>query len=181
LFLGSVAEEVVRHASCPVLTIREQQEPRPVKIMKRILVPIDFSEYSQQALIYAKEIASFYNARLLLLHIVEEFIPPTFYMTTGASAVAFSPELKAKTKEAIIELMQNTKGPKVEADFYVIEGNAAHDIVDFAKEKNSDLIVIATHGRTGLEHLLMGSVTEKVVRRAPCPVFTVRTFGKSLV
>jgi nucleotide-binding universal stress UspA family protein len=102
-------------------------------------------------------------------------------MTTGASAVAFSPELKARTKEAMIELVQKTKGPKVEADFYVIEGNAAHDIVDFAKEKNSDLIVIATHGRTGLEHLLMGSVTEKVVRRAPCPVFTVRTFGKSLV
>lgn len=181
LFLGSVAEEAVRHAVCPVLTIREQQEPMPVDTMHRILVPVDFSAYSERALIHAKEIAASFDARLQVLHIIEEFIPPTFYMSTGAAAVTFSPELKAKTKEALLELLQDTDGPEVQADFYVLEGNAAHDIVDFAKEKKSDLIVIATHGRTGLEHLLMGSVTEKVVRRAPCPVFTVRTFGKSLV
>lgn len=181
LFLGSVAEEVVRLAPCPVLTIREREAAAPVESMKRILVPVDFSEHAEQALVYAKEMAAFYNARLQLLHIIEEFIPPTFYMTTGISTIRFSTELKIKTHEAMIELLQKTKGPKVEADFHVIEGNAAHDIADFAKEKNSDLIVISTHGRTGLEHLLMGSVTEKIVRWAPCPVFTVRTFGKSLI
>lgn len=181
LFLGSVAEEVVRLASCAVFTIREREAAAPVEKMKRILVPVDFSAHAQQALVYAKELAAFYHARLQLIHVIEAFIPPTFYVTTGISTITFSAELKAKTHEAMIELLQKTKGPKVEADFHVIEGNAAYDIVDFAKEKNSDLIVISTHGRTGLEHLLMGSVTEKVVRRAPCPVFTVRTFGKSLV
>lgn len=181
LFLGSVAEEVVRLASCPVFTIRERKEAAPVASMKRILVPVDFSNHGQQTLIYAKKLAGFYQARLQLLHIIEEFIPPTFYMTTGISTVQFSAELKAKSQEALIELLQKMPGPKVEAEFHVIEGNAAHDIVDFAGEKNSDLIVISTHGRTGLEHLLMGSVAEKVVRRAPCPVFTVRSFGKSLV
>jgi nucleotide-binding universal stress UspA family protein len=78
-------------------------------------------------------------------------------------------------------LLQKAKGPEVAADLHVIEGHAAADIVRFAESHHSDLIVIATHGRTGIEHMLLGSITEKVVRRAPCPVFTVRTFGKSLV
>lgn len=181
LFLGSVTEEVVRLASCPVLTIRELTTPTPVENIKQILVPVDFSEHSQRALTYAKSLAAFYRARLQMLHILEEYIPPTFYMATGSSAVTFSIELKKKTHEAMIALLQDTTGPEVDADFHVIEGYAAHDIVDFAQEKKSDLIVIATHGRTGLEHMLLGSVTEKVVRRAPCPVFTVRTFGKVLI
>ncbi len=180
LLLGSVAEEVVRLASCPVLTIREREAPMPVEMMQRILVPVDFSEHSKQALIYAKEIAAFYKARLQLLHIIEEFVPPTFYMAAGVSVMTFAPDLNAKARQAMAALLQETNGPKVEADLHVVEGYAAHDIVDFAKEHGSDLIVIATHGRTGLKHTLMGSVTEKVVRRASCPVFTVRAFGKSL-
>ena len=67
------------------------------------------------------------------------------------------------------------------AEFHVIEGRAAADITECAKELASDLIVIATHGLTGIEHLLMGSVTEKVVRRASCPVFTVTVYGKNLI
>jgi nucleotide-binding universal stress UspA family protein len=78
-------------------------------------------------------------------------------------------------------LLRETKGPEVPAGLYVVEGYAAGDIVSFAENYASELIVIATHGRTGLEHMLLGSVTEKVVRRAPCPVFTVRAFGKALV
>lgn len=181
LFLGSVAEEVVRLASCPVLTIREQETPAPVEMMKRILVPVDFSEHSQQALIYAKKIATLYNARLQLLHVVEEVIHPACYMASGPSVLAFKPELKAGAQQEMKKLLKETTGPEVAADFHVIEGRAAVDIVNFAKNDHSDLIVIATHGRTGIEHMLLGSVTEKVVRRAPCPVFTVRAFGKSLV
>ena len=77
--------------------------------------------------------------------------------------------------------MCETPGPEVGADIRVIEGYAARDLLHFAESEASDLIVIATHGRTGLEHMLLGSVTEKVVRRAACPVFTVRAFGKSLM
>ncbi|MDZ7363270.1 MAG: universal stress protein [candidate division KSB1 bacterium] len=181
LFLGSVAEEVVRLSVAPVLTIREREEPKPVTMMKQILVPLDFSNFSQRALQYAREIAGFYNARLQLLHVIQDFIPPTFYLAAAASLSRVTPELKLKIKEAMEKLFEETAGPAVTAEYHVIEGYAAHDIVDFAQENNSDLIVIATHGRTGIEHMLMGSVTEKVVRRAPCPVFTVRAFGKTLV
>jgi nucleotide-binding universal stress UspA family protein len=181
LFLGSVAEEVVRLASCPVLTIRERETPAPVEVMKHILVPVDFSGPGQQALVYAKQIAAFYNARLQLLHVVEEFIPPTFYMASGSSIFAFKPELKARAEQEMKKLLKEAKGPEVAADFHVIEGHAAIEIVNFAESRQTDLIVIATHGRTGIAHTLLGSITEKVVRRAPCPVFTVRVFGKSLV
>jgi nucleotide-binding universal stress UspA family protein len=181
LFLGSVAEEVVRLAPCPVLTVRERETPAPVETMKHILVPLDFSAPAQQALVYAKEIAAFYGARLQLLHVVEEFIPPAFYMVGGASAFASKPKLKAGAKREMKKLFEKTQGPKVAADFHVIEGHAAVDIVKFAENHHSDLIVIATHGRTGIQHMLLGSVAEKVVRHAPCPVFTVRTFGKSLI
>jgi nucleotide-binding universal stress UspA family protein len=181
LFLGSVAEEVVRLASCPVLTIREKADPASAEIMKHILVPVDFSKSAQQALVYAKEMAAFYHACLQLLHVVEQIIHPAFYMATGASELAFAPDLKARTKEAMERLLQETPGPKVPVELHVIEGHAARDIVNFAESFHSDLVVIATHGRTGLEHMLLGSVAEKVVRRAKCPVFTVRAFGKNLV
>ncbi len=181
LFLGSVAEEVVRLAPCPVLTIRERETPAPIEIMKLILVPVDFSEHARQALVYAKQIAATYKARLQLLHVVEEVIHPACYMATGPSVLAFPPELKERAKLEMKKLLRETKGPEVAADLHVIEGYAARDIINFAENYASDLIVIATHGRTGFEHMLLGSVTEKVVRRAPCPVFTVRTFGKSLI
>ena len=70
---------------------------------------------------------------------------------------------------------------EVPAETFVLEGRATKDIVKFAEKNDSDLVVIATHGLTGIEHFLIGSVTQKVVRRAPCPVFTVKTYGKSLV
>jgi nucleotide-binding universal stress UspA family protein len=77
-------------------------------------------------------------------------------------------------------LYKESAGPEVDASLHVLEGYATRDIVEFAGNNESDLIVIATHGRTGIKHLLLGSVAEKVVRMAPCPVFTVKGFGKSL-
>jgi nucleotide-binding universal stress UspA family protein len=181
LFLGSVAEEVVRMASCPVLTIRERKEPIPAEMAKSILVPVDFSEHSQQALVYAKKVAAFYHARLQLLHVIEEAVPPACYMAAGTSILTYKPELKTGAEQEMKRLLRETKGPEVPASLHITEGYPARDVVTFAEKYNSDLILIATHGRTGLEHMLLGSVAEKVVRRAPCPVFTVRAFGKSLV
>jgi len=78
LLLGSAAEEVVRLADCPVFTIRESEEVKPIKLFERILVPIDFSDHSKKALAYAKEIADSYDANLQLLHIIEDTIHPAF-------------------------------------------------------------------------------------------------------
>jgi nucleotide-binding universal stress UspA family protein len=181
LFLGSVAEEVVRMAHCSVLTIRERKEPLPVEAVERILVPVDFSEHSKRALAYAKELAAAYQTRLQLLHVVEEVIHPAFYRASGPSILALKPDLRTTVEHELRNFLKEIKGPEAAADFYVIEGRAAHAIVNFAESYHSDLVVISTHGLTGLVHMLHGSVTEKVVRTAPCPVLTVSALGKSLL
>lgn len=181
LFLGSVTEEVVRLAPCPVLTIRERKESMAVEAIKSILVPIDFSEHSRDALIYAKQFASAYGAHMHLLHVIETNAVPPFYVglnVTGFDSVA---DIKARTETALQQLLAETAGPNVASTLHILEGYPAHDIVHFAEKHSMDYIVIATHGLTGFKHLLLGSVAEKVVRRAPCPVFTVKAFGKSLI
>lgn len=181
LFLGSVAEEVVRLSPCPVLTIREREEPQKIEKIDRVLVPVDFSEHARSALRHAREIAAVYGAGLQLLHVIETALQPTFYTTGKTSAMELRPDIEDKSKEAMQKLFDEAAGPEVATDLHVVEGHAARDIVRFAEDTASDLIVIATHGLTGIRHLLLGSVTEKVVRTAPCPVFTVKAFGKSLV
>ncbi|MCG8603734.1 universal stress protein [bacterium] len=181
LFLGSVAEEVVRLADQPVLTIREQKEPKASMGFNRVLVPVDFSEHGKAALAQAKEIAAAYNATIDLLHVVEETVHPSFYATGKTSIFDFTPDITAKSVEALKQMVEETLGPEVPTEFHVTEGRAADEIAKFSEQLESDLIVIATHGLTGLEHFMVGSVTEKVVRMARCPVFTVKSFGRSLI
>lgn len=181
LFLGSVAEEIVREAPCPVFTIRERKEPRPVEAIRQILVPIDFSEHARDALLYALQFADSYGAHLHLLHVIETNAVPPFYIGLNISGYDSTPDLKARVEKALQQLSEELPAAQVPVTTHLLEGYAAHDIVHFAEQQAIDLIVIATHGLTGFKHLLLGSVTEKVVRRAPCPVFTVKAFGKSLI
>ncbi len=181
LLLGSVAEEVVRTAPCPVMTVREQEAPKSARAIERVLVPIDFSEHSKMALANAKELAAVYGARIQLLHVVEETVHPAFYVTGKSSIFELIPDILEKSKTALRELWSEVKGPEVEFETHVVEGQAARDIAKFAEENGADLIVISTHGLTGIEHFLVGSVTEKVVRLSTVPVLTLKAFGKSLV
>jgi len=180
LLLGSVAEEVVRTANCPVLTIRERTNPKSVIESERILVPVDFSEHAVQALTYAKQLAVNNDATLQLLHVIEQTIHPLFYSVGETSLYDVDPDLRGRSHSELVRLAQHAPGPEVHIEPHVIEGRATSDIVKFAAENNSDLIVIPTHGLTGLSHFLLGSITQKVVRRAPCPVLIVKAFGKSL-
>ena len=180
LLLGSAAEEVVRLAECPVFTIRESEEVKPIKLFERILVPVDFSDHSKKALAYAKEIADSYDANLQLLHIIEDTIHPAFSLSGKSSIFDLVPEMAEDCKRRIEKLIQDAGISKKNIEVIVKGGQAAHDIIKFAKDNSSDLVVIATHGLTSIEHLLLGSVTEKVVRMAHCPVFTVNSFGKDL-
>jgi len=181
LLLGSVAEEVVRHAGCPVLTVREREKPVPVHALERILVPVDFSEHSKSALAHARGLAAAYEARLQVLHVIEETVHPAFYVPGKTSIYDLRPDIREKAAEAMKKLFDETPGPRADADFLCTDGRAHKAILEVAEKEKSDLIVIATHGLTGLQHLLLGSTAEKVVRRASCPVFTVKSFGKSLV
>lgn len=181
LFLGSVAEEVVRIASCPVFTVREAKEPIPAKAIERILVPVDFSTHSQRALSWATELAEAYDARLQLLHIIEPIVYPSFYNLDKADFFNWMEGIEVEVIRQLHQFLEASGGPEVPADHFVVRGRAATDIVDFALSKESDLIVMATHGLTGMKRLYLGSVCEKVVRRSTCPVFTVKAFGRSLV
>lgn len=180
-FLGSVAEEIVRMAECPVFTIREAEKPTPPKAKENILVPVDFSEHSKNALANAKEIAKSYQTKIHLLHIIEETIHPAFSLTGKSSIFDIVPNIKEDCEKRMKKMIGEIVGDEVKTEINIVSGQSANEIIKFAKNNLMDLIVIATHGLTGLEHLLLGSTTEKVVRMASCPVFTVKSFGKSLV
>ena len=181
LLLGSVTEEVVRFANCPVLTVRSGEEAPAFPSTAPILVTVDFSEYSRQALTLARNVASTFGASICALHVFERPIHPEIYL--GGMPLD-SPDFRmveGSLREALATFVTESPGPEVPASLHVVEGRAVHAILDFVVENGVGLVVIATHGLTGLAHVLLGSVSEKVVRRATCPVLSVKPFGKSLL
>ena len=143
--------------------------------LHRILVPTDFSKHSQNALAYAVAFAEKFGAELFLLHVVQDlalFIPDS---VTVAPPVAPPVErLTAAVREALERVVRDNNLGRLPVHPEVREGTPFHEIIRFAREKDIDLIVMGTHGHTGLAHVLLGSVSEKVVRKSPCPVLTVR-------
>jgi nucleotide-binding universal stress UspA family protein len=178
LLIGSVAEEVLRTAPCPVLTVRGGEDIAPAWAVRNILVPIDFSDASIEALRHAKELALTYGAQITLLHAVEEVVYPSAYGVEPANLPG--PQVIDRVEESLADLARTEIGYEhVVVDARV--GYAPSTILDYAESEAVDLVVIATHGRTGLERMLLGSVAERVVRRAAAPVFSVKSFGKSLL
>jgi len=178
LLSGSVSEEVVRRAPCPVFTVLAAQDGHGPTI-DRVLAPVDLSEQSNLVLDHAAALSEAYSAPLDLLHVVEEAAYPNVY---GLDPLTPSlPNVQDRAREALETLAARLDLRTDPVNVHVLAGHAAYDIVEFAEDEAADLIVMATHGRTGLERFLIGSVAEKVVRRAPCPVFTLKSFGKSLV
>lgn len=184
IVLGSVAEEVVRRAPQPVLTVRGSSSdtglppPRPVD---HILVPVDFSDYAREALLYAREWATLYDAEIEVLHVVEEDLHPAFYVGGVSSIYDVEPDLEEKVQEALQDFVTDTIGSVAGVNTHMRTGSASSTIVEFAAENDVDLVSLSTHGRTGLKRFLLGSVAEKVVRHVDCPVLTVKTFGRTLV
>ena len=144
--------------------------------IKRILMATDFSTYSKEALDYAVHLARNLGADLYLLHVFE----PPFYSPAGVS-ISIRPEvdqwirdLRAEESKRLSMLTDEVRqqGTKVNPMFK--EGTPLIEILKTAGEIPADLVVLGSHGRTGLSHFLMGSVAERVMRKAPCPVFMVR-------
>ncbi len=151
-------------------------------MFKKILFCTDFSDNSDHAFSFAFNLAATYNATLLILHVVVE--PVSYYWSTPEGV----DELIAKQSERVKQEISNRYLQKIkEFKNYEIlaraadEGRAFYEIIQAAKEKSADLIVMGTHGRTGFDHLIMGSTAENVVRKSPCPVLTVRLPGKKFV
>ena len=180
VLLGSVAEEVLRHAACAVLTVRELREPKPPEAIERILVPVDFSAPSRDAVRVARTLAAARGASVQLLHVVEEAIVPDFYMEGRVYKPLFSEDFRKRAVEALGVFAQEAGGPDAPMERFAVDGQATHEIVEFAREHGAGLVVISSHGLTGLAHLLQGSVAEKVARMAPCPVLTLKASAESI-
>jgi nucleotide-binding universal stress UspA family protein len=181
LLLGSVAEEVVRLASCPVLTVPEKEDSgHEPGVARNIVVPLDFSQHARLALAYAKALAVTSNARVHLLHVIENVIYPDFYPPVWPSGGASSEELREESAAHLREAARDLEEAGIRTETHVRVGRPATEIVEFAAEQGADLVVIASHGLTGLQYMLLGSVAEHVVRGARSPVLTLKTFGRGL-
>jgi nucleotide-binding universal stress UspA family protein len=178
MLLGSVTEEVVRRAPCPVFTVQADADEVPSEAVRRILVPVDFSEASESAVQHATEVAQTYGAEVHLLHVVEEVVYPSAY---GVEPALFSSdEVVARVEKTLGEMAREDMGyENVQASATI--GYAPMTILDYVQENEIDLVVIATHGRAGLDRMLLGSVAERVIRQSPVPVFVVKPDRKSLV
>jgi nucleotide-binding universal stress UspA family protein len=143
--------------------------------LRRILVPTDFSKFSTAALTYAAAFAEKFSAEIYLLHVVQDlavFIPDM--VTVAPPIVPSLEQMTTAVQAAFDRLIRENHLEKSNIQREVCEGTPFYEIIRYAKEKSIDLIVMGTHGHSGLAHMLLGSVTEKVVRKAPCPVLTVR-------
>jgi nucleotide-binding universal stress UspA family protein len=143
--------------------------------LQRILVPTDFSKHSEVAMHYAVALAEKFAAQLFVLNVVQDlalFIPDAVAVAPPIAAPV--EQFLAAARDALERVIQAIDFGSVTVHREVREGTPFYEIIRFAKEKEVDLIVMGTHGHTGLTHVLLGSVTEKVVRKAPCPVLTVR-------
>lgn len=141
-------------------------------LITRILVPTDFSDCAKRALEYSAELASKLSASVVLLHV---YMPPIVYMPEGVWTLPDAMiDVRNDLEQALNKLAVQARELGVrQVDTAVIEGDPAHQVVKHAEKERCDLIVMGTHGRGALKHLVLGSVAEKVVRRASCPVLTV--------
>ena len=182
LLLGSVAEKVVRFAPCPVMTVGKDEGHFPKRrTYSRILVPIDFSENSVKALRYGLQFATAYKARLDLLHVIESANQPAAYYNAQLPATKPVSEIVASGRREMDRLWAREIPVNVDCSSEVAIGRVHREIADYAKKNFLDLIVMGTHGLSGFERLLMGSVTEKVVRAANCPVLTVKMAEREII
>jgi nucleotide-binding universal stress UspA family protein len=141
--------------------------------LKRILVPIDFSDRSVLALDFAAAFAQELGATLILLHVVEPAIYQDNYLGVSPVLDDANRDLFQAADERLGALGRKRVGSRVPTDFLVRMGRAYSEIPDTARALGVDLIIIGTHGHSGLKHALLGSTTERVVRHAPCPVLTL--------
>jgi len=142
--------------------------------LQKILCPTDFSDPSYEGLKVADELARHFAAKLLLVHVVSPVpIMPATEGSMGTQIPMLLEQIVESARSSILEIAKQRVSAGVQAEAFVLEGTPAHEIARLAAEEKVDVIVIATHGQSGWKRFLSGSVTERVVRMAECPVLTV--------
>lgn len=149
--------------------------------LQKILLPTDFSNYSAAATKYACEMATRFDSELHLLHTLETHLASTPEFGMGLALPTYIKESKAAAEKSLAGVLDPKWSEGRTVVQAVLVGSPKVEIVRYARKHDIDLIVLSTHGRTGLPHVLMGSVAESVVRTSPCPVLTVRPDGHQFV
>jgi nucleotide-binding universal stress UspA family protein len=147
-------------------------------MFSKILVPVDFSEYTDEILEYAEEIAKKFGSSLHLIHVIPtmDYFTPYESFISAENVEAAQKAIEAEVGKQLEETAGHLAGIAVTRA--VRTGAAFVEITEYAESEGMDLIVMGTHGRGGIEHLLIGSVAGRVIRRAPCPVLTIRPAKK---
>ncbi|MGB9475525.1 MAG: universal stress protein [Candidatus Udaeobacter sp.] len=171
MLLGSTAERVIRFASRPVLVVRRHERKQPKEFMlRKILAPVDFSECSMFGALDAAFFAKTFDAKLLLLHVFAGVMP----VETGKASKAKNDAIDLKNAQLDMEAFTQLDFlRKVKHATEIRAGYPVDEICREAAKSEVDLVVIATHGRTGFNRMFLGSVAEHVVRYAECPVLVV--------
>jgi nucleotide-binding universal stress UspA family protein len=173
VLLGSNAERTMRLAPCPVLTVGRPVEERGPQRPQRLLVPTDFSDTSLQGLEMARRLlAGCEGGEITLLHVYE--VPPAVRSYMDASREPWFGGLSTHLLEELEAVAEPVRSEGLEVTVRLLEGHAASTIVDLATDDAADWIVMGSRGRSGLPHVALGSVAERVVRSAPCPTLTVK-------
>jgi nucleotide-binding universal stress UspA family protein len=175
VLLGSTAERIIRMAPCPVLTVpagKQRAGECQKATVTSMLVPIDFSECSLDALEYGALIARRANVSMKLLHVLE---PMSYGLDLTLPHIAQRESSKAAITKRLSNLVSVITSLGLVSEFLMSGGLQADSILDAARAQSVDMIVMGTHGRRGLSHALFGSVAESVLRRSSCPVLTVRS------
>lgn len=175
-FIGSTCEGVVRHAPCPVLTVRERTlgtdaARQPSFAPRRILVTTDFSEASKKAFPYAVALARKFEAALMLVYVVPSHLPAEI---SHIGIVVDEMKMLSEARKQLPRFREAELDSHLNVQTLVLNGGPAHAICATAHTQGADLIIMSTHGYTGLKRFALGSVTENVMRHASCPVLIVR-------
>lgn len=141
---------------------------------RHILAPTDFSDYSKKAIVSAIELGKIFGARLTILHVVEPPPYPIEGFVPASVSSSFLEDLERQATQELAQVVPEAETSGVEVTRVVVVGTPYRNIIDTAEAEQVDLIVMATAGRTGFSHLVMGSIAERVVRTATCPVLTIR-------
>jgi universal stress protein A len=144
--------------------------------VRSILLPTDFSECGNYALAYATSLARTFGSKILCIHVIEPMVPTVGYsgMTEPLPIADISDQLEDSAERELPKLAECEECAGLDVEEVIVHGEAASEIVRVATERKVDLIVVSSHGRTGLGRILFGSTAEAVVRHAPCPVLVVK-------
>lgn len=177
LVYGSVANKIVTAARHPVLLVRAAEKPEPARPIKQILVPLDGSETAERALAPASELAAAFGAQVLLLRVVEFANAAVDGVALGAYTTTVDCAVRECVEEYLSQATRRLKLRGVHTQWEAPSGLVTDGILEAAQANSTDLIVMSSHGRSGVGGLILGSVAERVLRGSHRPVLVVRPSG----